>query len=155
MIHLRCCRHLLIVFRSALPSYLTKPEIGRAWVASAKIARKAAYVQTAYSANLQASQWLTPYAYIESCKSLHHGGQNLRALQELDYRLKLVGDSVPEPNTNVAAYEAQDRKLKAKVHFLRQCVLSSKLTSLPGPSFTSSLDARIRALQYGRDRRSI
>ena len=61
--------------------------IGRAWLTSSKIARKAGHHQTAYSAMLQARHWNTPYYFVQGCKLLHIGGDSIRALQELNNAL--------------------------------------------------------------------
>ncbi|KZT29389.1 hypothetical protein NEOLEDRAFT_1056118 [Neolentinus lepideus HHB14362 ss-1] len=68
---------------------LIEAEIGRSWVSSAKIARKASYWQTAYSAVLQAQQSHTPFAFTEGAKLTRAGGEPLRALQELERFLNL------------------------------------------------------------------
>lgn len=59
-------------------------EVGQAWIASAKIARKAGYEQTAYSSVLQAKELDTPFAFIQQVKLLvMQGGPTLasRALK--------------------------------------------------------------------------
>ncbi|KAF9534591.1 hypothetical protein CPB83DRAFT_754578 [Crepidotus variabilis] len=58
--------------------------IGKSWLASAKIARKARQWQTAYSAVLQAQKRDAPYSFIESAKLLKASGDPLRALNELE-----------------------------------------------------------------------
>jgi len=77
-------------------------EIGRTWLASAKIARKAKQWQTAYSAVLQAVQNGAPFSCIESTKLLKATGEPLRALHELenfmkDSRLFEVVDLMSDP----------------------------------------------------------
>jgi serine/threonine-protein kinase ATR len=63
---------------------LLKPDIGIAWITSAKIARKAGYEQTAYSATLQAQQVEAPFTFLQQAKlSRQHGGA-YKALTELE-----------------------------------------------------------------------
>ena len=64
--------------------------IGQSWLLSSKLARKAGYWQTAYSAMLQARQTKNPFVYLESVKLTKAGGESLRALQELDGSIKLA-----------------------------------------------------------------
>ena len=66
-------------------------EIGRSWLASAKIARKAGQWQTAYSAILQAKHRDTPNSFMENAKLLNATGESLRALQELENSMRLLG----------------------------------------------------------------
>lgn len=64
--------------------------IGKSWLASAKIARKAKQWQTAYSAVLQAQQKDAPYSFIESSKLQKVMGDPLRALNELENSSNLL-----------------------------------------------------------------
>lgn len=91
-------------------------EIGKSWLASAKIARKAKQWQTAYSAVLQAQQSKASYSFIESAKLLKTSGEPLRALNELENSIKHLGlfddqilDLTAEPDSN---------RMKAKVKCL-------------------------------------
>lgn len=65
-----------------------KPELGQAWIQSAKIARKAGYEQTAYSAALQAHVAEAPFAFIQQAKLVRAQGGILKALRELEYPIK-------------------------------------------------------------------
>ncbi|CDZ97128.1 serine threonine-protein kinase atr [Phaffia rhodozyma] len=65
----------------------SKGEIGKAWLLTSKIARKAGHTQTAYSAVLQARQNDAPYTFVQDAKLLLSSGQALRALQELKHTL--------------------------------------------------------------------
>jgi len=88
-------------------------EIGKSWLASAKIARKAKQSQTAYSAMLQAQQRKTPYCFIESAKLLKSTGEPLQALNELENASKLLGlfdDQVVDLTA-----DAESDRMKAKV----------------------------------------
>jgi len=88
-------------------------EIGRTWLASAKIARKAKQWQTAYSAVLQAVQNGAPFSCIESTKLLKATGEPLRALHELDNFIK---DSRLFEVLDLTSDPEEDR-LKGKVAF--------------------------------------
>jgi serine/threonine-protein kinase ATR len=76
---------------SAARNHRLAEEIGKSWVASAKIARKAGQWQTAYSSMLQAQQSEAPFSFVESAKLLKATGEPLRALQELENSMKLHG----------------------------------------------------------------
>ncbi|EPQ58953.1 hypothetical protein GLOTRDRAFT_70000 [Gloeophyllum trabeum ATCC 11539] len=64
-------------------------EIGSSWLSSAKIARKASYWQTAYSAVLQAQHCHAPFVFTEGAKLTKASGEPLRALQELERSINL------------------------------------------------------------------
>lgn len=72
-------------------SQLLAPEIGRAWILSSKIARKAGYEQTAYSATLQAKEAEAPFAFVQQAKVLRANGGALRALTDLEHALQALG----------------------------------------------------------------
>lgn len=95
---------------------LLKPDVGHAWITSSKIARKAGYEQTAYSATLQAQQVDAPFTFLQQAKlSRLHGGA-YRALTELDNAVKPLLNQ-PQLNQNGARTEEdlmKDRQL-AKV----------------------------------------
>lgn len=61
-----------------------KAEVGAAWIASAKIARKAGHEQTAYSATLQAKLAMAPNVFFQQTKILKATGHPLKALNELE-----------------------------------------------------------------------
>lgn len=82
--------------------------IGRTWLASAKIARKAGHGQTAYSAMLQAQQRSTPFWFVESAKLIKANGEPLRALHELENAIRRMAD-------DRVVEDAETRKLKGKV----------------------------------------
>jgi serine/threonine-protein kinase ATR len=90
-------------------------EIGKSWLASAKIARKAGQWQTAYSAMLQAQQSNSRFSFMESAKLVKTTGEPLRALQELENAMRLFG--LMEDNRNVIdlTEDEEARKMKAKV----------------------------------------
>ena len=104
-------------------------EIGKSWLASAKIARKAKQWQTAYSAVLQAQQSKAPYSFIESAKLLKTSGEPLRALNELENSIKHLGlfddqvlDLTAEPDSN-------RMKAKVKVCFYYQEIITENFTA--------------------------
>ncbi|KAI0032945.1 hypothetical protein K488DRAFT_78188 [Vararia minispora EC-137] len=99
---------------------LLRREIGRSWLTSAKIARKAGHVSTAYSALLQARHHQTPYAFIQAAKLTRASGEHERALRDLEHSLSLVEQSEDVIDlTEDNVIEEDDRKmLKAKAHLL-------------------------------------
>ncbi|CAA7258548.1 unnamed protein product [Cyclocybe aegerita] len=90
-------------------------EIGKAWLASSKIARKAKQWQTAYSATLQAQQAKMPWSFIESAKLLKET-DHLRALNDLESSTKMLGlfDDVVDLTT-----DADWERMKAKIQVIR------------------------------------
>ncbi|TRM67831.1 hypothetical protein BD626DRAFT_449908 [Schizophyllum amplum] len=93
-------------------------QIGRLWLSSAKIARKAGQWQTAYSALLQAQQNKAPYSFIESAKYVKATGDPLRALQELENSMKLMG-ILEENMYDLTVDQSELKMIKAKAHLLR------------------------------------
>jgi serine/threonine-protein kinase ATR len=65
-----------------------KPDIGIAWITSSKIARKAGYEQTAYSATLQAQQVDAPFTFLQQAKLSRMNGGAYKALTELENAVK-------------------------------------------------------------------
>ncbi|KAJ7688699.1 hypothetical protein B0H17DRAFT_938064 [Mycena rosella] len=95
-------------------------EIGRSWLASAKIARKAGQWQTAYSAMLQAQQSNTRFSFMESAKLVKATGEPLRALQELENSMRLLG--LIEDRADVVDLTEDDnetKRMKSKAQVLR------------------------------------
>lgn len=88
--------------------------IGQAWLLSAKLARKAGYWHTAYSAVLQAQHSTPAFTTIESARLAKASGEPVRALQELDnyYRTMKAKsntiDLIDEDDTK--------KRLRAKVY---------------------------------------
>ncbi|KAG9017962.1 serine/threonine-protein kinase M1 [Tulasnella sp. 427] len=79
-----------------LPEYTAaQREISKAWLNTAKIARKSKHFQTAYSAVLQAREMGDPFAFIESCKLIKADGDHFRAFQELENSI----DHMPKLDT--------------------------------------------------------
>ncbi|KAF7432763.1 serine/threonine-protein kinase M1 [Pleurotus ostreatus] len=94
-------------------------EVGKSWLSSSKIARKAGQWQTAYSATLHARQVDDSYAFIESAKLLKATGEPLRALQELENTMRQLGLSEDSTVVNLTLDEEEMKKLKAKAETLR------------------------------------
>lgn len=72
------------------------PAVGQLWVQTAKIARKAGHLQTAYSAVLQASELKTPTAFIQQAKLMKLEDQPYKAVLKLNDNLKRN----PTPSTD-------------------------------------------------------
>ncbi|KAI0797124.1 hypothetical protein C8Q75DRAFT_710778 [Abortiporus biennis] len=93
-----------------------KQVVRNAWLTSAKLARKAGYTQTAYSATLQAQQRHHPFCYIESAKLTRATGEPVRALQELESSIRLSElDNVIDLTEDID----DPKKMKAKALALR------------------------------------
>ncbi|TCD67266.1 serine/threonine-protein kinase M1 [Steccherinum ochraceum] len=109
----------------------SKEMISRSWLLSAKLARKAGYWQTAYSAVLHARHTSHPFAFLESAKLVKASGEPLRALQDLDNSLKISSTGGSEGpsradtrNTEVIDLTADEpvdemKQMKAKSLVLR------------------------------------
>jgi serine/threonine-protein kinase ATR len=115
-------------------------EIGRSWLASAKIARKAGHISTAYSALLQAKHHQTPYAFVQAAKLVRAKGENERALRDLEHSLVLAEQSedIIDLTDDVAMDDDAKRMLKAKVGMQRHLI--SPAESGLGPLAMLSLD---------------
>lgn len=102
---------LLSIRRSAFlaRSVAARGPIGQSWLLTAKSARRAAHLQTSYSAVLQALHFGAPNAYIQKAKLLAHTDQVQGALRELAHALDW-GD---------AAAALSDRRARARATLLR------------------------------------
>ncbi|KIK53267.1 hypothetical protein GYMLUDRAFT_77511 [Collybiopsis luxurians FD-317 M1] len=103
-------------------SDVLKQEIGKSWLASAKIARKAGQWQTAYSAMLQSQQSKTENAFIESAKLVKAMGDPLHALQQLENSMQLhdlLKDEKKDPNVLDLTHEEDWYTMRAKVRLVR------------------------------------
>ena len=93
--------------------------IGKLWLNSAKIARKAGHSQTAYSAILQAQRSKAPFYFVESTKLVRARGEPLRALQELENAMTSSGLLTSQPQENAVIdltnSNEEETKLRAKV----------------------------------------
>ncbi|KAJ6486408.1 hypothetical protein C8R47DRAFT_1216527 [Mycena vitilis] len=103
------------------PRQTSAREIGRSWLASAKIARKAGQWQTAYSAMLQAQQSSsTWFSFMESAKLVKATGEPLRALQELENSMRLLGLIEDRKDlVDLTEDDSETKKLKAKALVLQ------------------------------------
>lgn len=90
-------------------------EVGRSWLASAKIARKAGQWQTAYSAVLQAQQNNAKFSFMESSKLVKAVGEPLRALQELENSMRLLGLLEGGNMIDLTEDDDEAKRMKAKV----------------------------------------
>ncbi|TFK43883.1 hypothetical protein BDQ12DRAFT_199518 [Crucibulum laeve] len=94
-------------------------EIGRSWLASAKIARKAGQWQTAYSALLQAQQSKARYCFLESAKLVKVSDDPLRALQDLENSMKFLNLFTMDDDELDLTIDEETTKMRAKGHLLR------------------------------------
>ncbi|KAI0254821.1 hypothetical protein BJV78DRAFT_1273863 [Lactifluus subvellereus] len=97
-------------------------EIGRSWLISAKIARKAGHWQTAYSAILQAQESRTAFSLMQKVRLIRATGEPLRALQELEHYLQTTrrqGCSSDSDVIDLTEDESELKPLKAKAELLR------------------------------------
>ncbi|KAA1466566.1 hypothetical protein DENSPDRAFT_811680 [Dentipellis sp. KUC8613] len=95
-------------------------EIGRSWLTSARIARKAGHSQTAYSAMLQAEQSRTPFSFIQSARLIKANGEPLRALQALKNSIELcgLGSDTPGDVIDLTEDDEETKQMKAKAEVL-------------------------------------
>ncbi|KAL1743103.1 hypothetical protein HDZ31DRAFT_83646 [Schizophyllum fasciatum] len=100
------------------PDTTAVDQIGRLWLSSAKIARRAGQWQTAYSALLQAQQSKAPYSFVESAKYVKATGEPLRALQDLENSMKLMG-ILDDNMYDLTVDQSELKRIKAKAHLLR------------------------------------
>ncbi|KAF9450926.1 hypothetical protein P691DRAFT_724995 [Macrolepiota fuliginosa MF-IS2] len=103
---------------ASVPRSVVTAQIGRTWLASAKIARNAGQWQTAYSAMLQAQQSKARFSFIESAKLTKATDEPLRALKELENSMKLAGLSEASDVVDLTIDEEMVRA-KTKAHVLR------------------------------------
>ncbi|KAG2060248.1 hypothetical protein BDR06DRAFT_872755 [Suillus hirtellus] len=92
-------------------------QIGQSWLASAKIARKAGQWQTAYSAMLQAQYTNARFSFMESGKLVRARGEPLRALQELENSMRLLG-FVDNNTVDLTREDEHSKRMKAKAQIL-------------------------------------
>ena len=87
-------------------------EIGRSWLISAKIARKAGHWQTAYSAILQAQESRTAFSLMQKVRLIRATGEPLRALQELEHYLQTTRAQDSLPDSDVIDLTEEGNELK-------------------------------------------
>ncbi|EJD53664.1 hypothetical protein AURDEDRAFT_53550 [Auricularia subglabra TFB-10046 SS5] len=95
--------------------------IGKSWLLSARIARKAGHYQTAYSALLQASQNGAAFAFIQNCKLTKDNGDAIKALNELTAELAKYKGATGEDQLDPAIQRltVDDKQQLAKAMVLR------------------------------------
>ena len=120
-------------------------EVGRSWLASAKIARKAGQWQTAYSAVLQAQQSKARFSFMESAKLVKATGEPLRALQELENSMRLLG-LIETDVIDLTDDDDETKKMKAKVSCGFLVNVPSR-TSHTGSSSACAVDERVRSIR--------
>ncbi|RDB19974.1 Serine/threonine-protein kinase atr [Hypsizygus marmoreus] len=105
---------------SPVPQHTLIGELGRSWLASAKIARKAGHRQTAYSAMLQARQNKARFSFMESAKLERVMGKPLDAIDELQRSMRLLGmlDDTPDV-LDLTIDDDESKIMKAKAQVLR------------------------------------
>jgi serine/threonine-protein kinase ATR len=99
---------------SSVPRRTLVGELGRSWLASAKIARKAGQWQTAYSAMLQAQQNKARFTFMESAKLVKVMGEPLRAIQELENSMRSLG-LLDDNVLDLTGDDEETHQMKAKV----------------------------------------
>jgi serine/threonine-protein kinase ATR len=83
-------------------------------VGECQIARKAGQWQTAYSAILQAQYTNARFSFMESGKLVRTRGEPLRALQELENSMRILG-FVDNNTIDLTKEDDQSKRMKAKV----------------------------------------
>lgn len=99
-------------------------ELGRSWLVTAKIARKAGHWQTAYSAILQAQESRTAFSLMQKVRLIRATGEPLRALQELEHYLQTTRSHSHSADADVIDLtedEGELKPLKAKVSQILRC----------------------------------
>ncbi|PWZ03108.1 hypothetical protein BCV70DRAFT_197342 [Testicularia cyperi] len=76
-----------VIVPMARSSMSAATEVGEAWISTAKIARRAGHIQTAYSAMLQATQHQATFAFVQRVKLLAKEEQTHAAIQDLNNSL--------------------------------------------------------------------
>lgn len=87
-------REAILTIRRTALHLVDAPElrgqVGQAWIQSSRIARKAGYEQTAYTAALQARECDAPFAFVQQVKLLKGHDGVFKALTSLENSVKLV-----------------------------------------------------------------
>ncbi|KAF8214176.1 hypothetical protein K438DRAFT_1902229 [Mycena galopus ATCC 62051] len=124
------------------PRQTSAREIGRSWLASAKIARKAGQWQTAYSAMLQAQQSSNiRFSFMESAKLVKATGEPLRALQELENSMRALGLLEEKNVVDLTEDDSETKRMKAKALVLRARWMNESDRYESGPIFSTFLNA--------------
>ena len=123
---------------AALPSSLgTGNEVGEAWIATAKIARRAGHMQTAYSATLQATQNQATFAFVQRVKLLAKEEQTHAAIRDLVNSLNTltstfkpgqIGGMSDTGHIELQHTDADGRTMRIdRAAFAKACLLRARL----------------------------
>ncbi|SPO21770.1 related to serine-protein kinase atr [Ustilago trichophora] len=123
---------------AALPSSLgAGNDVGEAWIATAKIARRAGHMQTAYSATLQATQNQATFAFVQRVKLLAKEEQTHAAIRDLVNSLNTltstfkpgqIGDMSKTGLIELQQTDAEGRTLRIdRATFAKACLLRARL----------------------------
>lgn len=123
---------------AALPSSLgARKDVGEAWIATAKIARRAGHMQTAYSATLQATQNQATFAFVQRVKLLAKEEQTHAAIRDLVNSLNTltstfkpgqIGDMSRTGLIELQQTDAAGRTLRIdRAAFAKACLLRARL----------------------------
>lgn len=112
---------------SVLKTSALQQDIGKAWVLSSKMARKAGYDQTAYSAVLQARETDAPFGFVQQAKLSRTRGGALKALTELENSLA----PLLKAGEVIDLSRDDDKDLKTDERFLKDRNLAKVCGLLP------------------------
>ncbi|SPO22580.1 related to serine-protein kinase atr [Ustilago trichophora] len=123
---------------AALPSSLgAGNDVGEAWIATAKIARRAGHMQTAYSATLQATQNQATFAFVQRVKLLAKEEQTHAAIRDLVNSLNTltstfkpgqIGDVSKTGFIELQQTDSEGRTLRIdRATFAKACLLRARL----------------------------
>lgn len=123
---------------AALPSSTgASNDVGEAWIATAKIARRAGHMQTAYSATLQATQNQATFAFVQRVKLLAKEEQTHAAIRDLvnslntltsTFKLGQIGEMGKTGLIELQQTDAEGRTLRIdRAAFAKACLLRARL----------------------------
>ncbi|KAJ1032614.1 hypothetical protein NDA16_000637 [Ustilago loliicola] len=123
---------------AALPSSMgAGNDVGEAWIATAKIARRAGHMQTAYSATLQATQNQATFAFVQRVKLLAKEEQTHAAIRDLVNSLNTltstfkpgqVGEMGKTGLIELQQTDAEGRTLRIdRAAYAKACLLRARL----------------------------
>uniref|UniRef100_V5E7L0 non-specific serine/threonine protein kinase n=2 Tax=Kalmanozyma brasiliensis (strain GHG001) TaxID=1365824 RepID=V5E7L0_KALBG len=123
---------------AAMPSSLgSGKEVGQAWIATSKIARRAGHMQTAYSATLQATQNQATFAFVQRVKLLAKEEQTHAAIRDLVNSLNTltstfkpgqIGDMSKIGLIELQQTDAEGRTLRIdRATYAKACLLRARL----------------------------
>ncbi|KAJ9477602.1 Serine/threonine-protein kinase MEC1 [Pseudozyma hubeiensis] len=123
---------------AALPSSLgAGKEVGEAWIATAKIARRAGHMQAAYSATLQAGQNQATFAFVQRVKILAKEEKTHEAIRDLVNSLNTltstfkpgqIGDMSNTGFIELQKVDSDGRTMRVdRSTFAKACLLRARL----------------------------